>query len=389
MIKYLFVLGIFFMTGSSHAGPFAISLANKPFPAGSEVEFKLVSISKLPDKDIQLPGEISCRLEGQNQCVKVKARAKHAGTPPLDSFLYSQSYSFQLPTHLKGQVIMSLTEIEAPKVALELQPPEEGPQTRDRDGSDYPSYDSLFALYQPYLMNVGPYEPMYFLVGTNPEQSKFQLSFKYRFFNPETSFARSSPFLQGLHFGYTQTSFWDLASDSAPFSDTSYKPELFWISPNIFDGKKSMLKGLFLQTGIEHESNGRGGEFSRSTNYLYVKPITMFFDSANGYGLELSSKIWTYFENDDETNPDLSDYRGYFDIETKFSKSDSYVIRSLFRWAEQGTSVQFDVSYPLHRLFPQNLDIYLYFQYVNMLAEGLLDYEDRTEAFRIGLSIIR
>ena len=45
---------------------------------------------------------------------------------------------------------------------------------------------------------------------------------------------------------------------SAPFEDTSYKPELFFISPNL-KNRPSWMHGLFFQTGFKHESNGLGG----------------------------------------------------------------------------------------------------------------------------------
>lgn len=131
-------------------------------------------------------------------------------------------------------------------------------------------------------------------------------------------------------FGYTQTSFWDIESNSAPFEDTSYKPELFWTSRNLISGV-SAVKGLFFQSGFQHESNGRGGDLSRNTNYLYVKPVFVFFSGRNRYGLQIAPKIWTYINNDDDTNPDLADYRGYFDLEIKLGKADSFVLKYVSR----------------------------------------------------------
>jgi outer membrane phospholipase A len=252
----------------------------------------------------------------------------------------------------------------------------------------YPTLDSLFSLYQPYLGNISAYEPIYFLVGTDPAKSKFQVSFKYRFFNPDSDLAESQPWVKGFHFGYTQTSFWDLASSSAPFEDTSYKPELYWNSKNIVSSG-STLKGFFIRTGFQHESNGKDGESSRSTNYLYVQPILIFYRGIGGYGLQVAPKIWTYVANDDETNPDLNDYRGYFDLELKFGKADSWVLAGSFGWASQGGSAQLDLTYPLHRFLFNALDFYLHIQYANALAESLIDYTERTHALRLGFSIIR
>ncbi len=49
---------------------------------------------------------------------------------------------------------------------------------------------------------------------SNPEDSKFQVSFKYRFFNKKGTLAQKYPWVKGFRFGYTQTSFWDLKSES-------------------------------------------------------------------------------------------------------------------------------------------------------------------------------
>lgn len=254
--------------------------------------------------------------------------------------------------------------------------------------AEYPTLDALMVRHQPYLENISAYRPMYFLVGTDPEDSKFQFSFKYRLFNAHSDLAQELPALKGFHFAFTQTSFWDLESDSKPFQDTSYKPELFFLSPNI-DIPFSGIKGLFIQTGLEHESNGQADEASRSTNFLYLHPILVYYDETNRKGFAIGPKIWAYAGNDQETNPDLPDYRGYFDIYCKIGKEDGWVLAADFGWARKGGSVQLDLTYPLNRLFHNTLDIYLNLQYVNRLAENLLHYEDRTEAFRVGLAVVR
>lgn len=252
----------------------------------------------------------------------------------------------------------------------------------------YPSIDSMFTLYQPYLNNVSAYQPIYFLVGTDPGESKFQFGFKYRLVNPKSSLAERYRFMDGFHFAYTQTSYWDLASSSLPFEDTSYKPELFYISPNIDTGL-SRTSGLFLQTGIQHESNGQGGDDSRSTNFLYASPIFISYNEKTTFGFMISPKAWAYVYNADDTNHDLPDYRGYFDLELKCGLADGLVVGSNLYWAKKGGSIQIDASYPLDRITSGISGLYLHVQYVNCLAESLLNYDERTEAIRIGVSIVR
>ena len=64
-----------------------------------------------------------------------------------------------------------------------------------------------FVQYQSYIANMAPYEPVYFLVGTDPKKSTFQLSFKYRLFTPGSELVQTHPWMEGFHIAYTQTSF--------------------------------------------------------------------------------------------------------------------------------------------------------------------------------------
>ncbi|HSH70777.1 MAG TPA: phospholipase A, partial [Deferrisomatales bacterium] len=157
----------------------------------------------------------------------------------------------------------------------------------------YASLESIFTLYQPYLPNIRAYEPMYFLVGTQPRKSKFQFSFQYRPLNASGPLARSHPWVNGFHLAYTQTSLWDLQSDSKPFEDTSYKPELFFLSGNLRHGEETRLR-VFVQGGVQHESNGLGGEFSRSTNVVYCKPTLIWLWRDTLTGLQLAPRFWLY-----------------------------------------------------------------------------------------------
>jgi phospholipase A1 len=289
---------------------------------------------------------------------------------PAWAFNKNQSYDFFL-------------ELDQAEISSDLQTNSFGSSA----AQDVQTYDDMFSLYQPYLENISAYEPIYFLVGVDPSESRFQFSFKYRFLNPRFSVVKRYHWIQGFHLAYTQTSFWDLKSRSQPFKDTSYKPELFFLTPNLL--KKDFGFGkIFFQTGYQHESNGREAEFSRSTNYLYFKPLFIFFNKKNKFGLQIAPKIWAYVGNDDDTNPDLMDYRGYFDLEIKAGMTKNFVIKSHFRSAKKGSSIRLDLTYPLNNLF-ENIDLYFQIQYVNALAESLINYKERTRAVRLGFSIVR
>ena len=132
------------------------------------------------------------------------------------------------------------------------------------------SLDEGALLTQSFLDNLSVYEPIYFLFGVDPglEESKFQLSLKYRLFNPAGWMAAKAAWLSGFHLGYTQRSIWDLKANSKPFDDTSYMPELFYLLPKI-ELNSARISAFGIQGGFQHESNGKGGEDSRSTNHFY------------------------------------------------------------------------------------------------------------------------
>jgi phospholipase A1 len=255
------------------------------------------------------------------------------------------------------------------------------------DSAESRDFGDLFTLYQPYLANIAAYEPLFFLVGTEPEKSTFQISVRYELFNPQGPLVTSHPWVKGFNFGYTQTTFWDLKSDSATFEDTSYKPELFHLTANL-PARPSWLQGLFLQSGLHHESNGQGGEESRSADILYLKPLLIFYRGDSQLGLQLAPKVWIYID-ESGNNGDIADYRGYFELEAKVGKAEGLVATTALRWAKEGGSVRVDLSWPVHHYLYDNLSFFLHMQYVNTLAESMLNYHERTEAFRLGVSFVR
>jgi len=198
-------------------------------------EFKLyfINMAKQP-ADTTLPEYVRCVLQKDNFSINVKAVSVLELTAdeskPEDNPVIEGTYRFVLPDELHGMVIVRLVNFPTPPVLINISPVETMANNKEKKEFTENKSDSLndfFTLYQPYVKNISAYEPMYFLLGTHLEDSKFQISFKYRFFDSQSILGQKYKWFQGLHFGYTQTSFWDLKSESAPFEDTSYKPEFF------------------------------------------------------------------------------------------------------------------------------------------------------------------
>lgn len=230
-------------------------------------------------------------------------------------------------------------------------------------------------------------EPMYFVMGSNNERgvdSRFQLSFKYRPFDPGARVAQYFPALSNLYFAYTQTSLWDIGGDSSPFKDTSYRPSLYYkrlgSGQNFYPDEWRM--------GVEHESNGRDGADSRSLNIAFIRP-SWHIDFANSRRLTLSPRFYHYLEKSD--NSDIHRYRGYVDWQARFGREDGAIITALYRHGTGGYSAtQLDLSYPVSDKLFGRTGTFLHLQLFEGYGETLIDYNQYEDVqLRLGLSLAR
>jgi phospholipase A1/A2 len=230
-------------------------------------------------------------------------------------------------------------------------------------------------------------EPMYFIMGKNSEHgtdARFQLSFKYRPFDPEGSIAGFVPLLSNFYFAYTQTTLWDIGEKSGPFRDTSYRPSLFyrWVGSG-----RGVLPDEW-RVGAEHESNGQPGISSRSLNTTFIRP-TWNFDMANGQRLSFYPKFQYYLNK--EENSDIQRYRGYVDWQLRYGREDGLVLGGLYRLGTGGySSSQLDVSYPISDRIFARTGAFVHLQLLSGYGETLLDFDKNgSTQVRLGLSIAR
>jgi len=356
--------------------------------SGKETRFNLfIHNPETKPHTTKIYGRVMVTLVTPNDILEVEAypvneNSDFSITIPAQGYL-KQEYTFILPEQMTGNIKLSLEAFGAGPVLFAASPPPLVEQTEQLSLGEKESF------FQPFVDNLSAYQPIYFLFGIDPgiEKSKFQVSFKYKLFNDPFDSQMVNGFVDGFHLAYTQTSYWDLSSDSKPFDDTSYKPELFYLIPKI-DMNTSWIKAFGIQTGFQHESNGQDGDISRSTNFAYIEP-RMGFSLSEQYFLVIAPKVWAYVGNDDDTNPDLSKYRGYFNFQAKIGNPKGFVLDTNTRWAEKGPSFQADLSYPLTFLFSNKLNLYLHFQYFNGYAERLIEYQKKEEILRIGFSLTR
>lgn len=219
------------------------------------------------------------------------------------------------------------------------------------------------------------YRPSYFLYG-NPD-SKLQVSFKVQLLERYR-----------VYFAYSQLMFWELREDSKPFRDLNFNPELF------YRYIRTEESNWHVDLGMEHESNGRGGDDSRSWNRTFVR-YSFKIKGMEEPELYFDTKFWfAPTSSFDVTNFDIQRYRGFWEI---------YLTATNFLG---GAFDRHDLSFRLYPGGPSGTDPLrggqeLTFRFVgafkplalpmltlqlfNGYGENLLDYKRRRTIFRVGI----
>jgi phospholipase A1/A2 len=308
-----------------------------------------------------------------------------------------REYVFTLPDQIAGQIVMEFPGLNVNRVVLDVQAPAEFPMTPEKTNSLFTRFikevepEERGKGLEPgqfFKEHISGYEPMYFIAGPKSPNAKFQISFAYQLLNNDGGLATNVPALRGFHIAYTQTSLWDWNAPSAPFYDTSYKPEFFYAWENVTRGPSTNWFQIDLQGSLKHESNGKDGTSSRSLNIAYLRP-TLTLGRDDGLQLMLQPRIWTYL-GDLSDNPDIADYRGYMDLRTIVGWKRGLQLSALGRMGKDGNhqSVQLDLTYPTMRFFG-SFSLYLDVQYFTGYGESLLGYDKRTDELRVGFALFR
>lgn len=195
---------------------------------------------------------------------------------------------------------------------------------------------------------------------------------------------------QGLWFGYTQLSFWQVydASNSRPFRENNYEPEFIYsyrfdpceqkCNPNF------ALMPKIINIGAVHQSNGQSDPRSRSWNRVYLQAgLDNSEDgkSPNSRSLSVMLRLWKRINESptDDDNPDITHYLGHGDIEARYSHDKMFTLSATGRVH----SLQLDLAVPWF-LWAQNVNMHI--QYFTGYGESLIDYNQRHHTFGFGAS---
>lgn len=232
--------------------------------------------------------------------------------------------------------------------------------------------------------DIYPYKENFFLpisydmhkkANRKQNEAKFQLSIKkpisYDIFGLNET----------INFGYTQTSWWQIYNDSAPFRETNYKPEVFMMIP-YQSLEKTSLKAY--KVSFMHESNGQGSVNSRSWNRVYLEG---YFQLSN---LFLVPRVWYRIpEGDNDDNPDIHEYLGYGDLTLLFPyKNHTFklLVRNNLEFSDENKGyAELNWTFP----FFNSKNTFGYVQMSTGYGDSLIDYDQEINRFSIGISLSR
>ncbi|MCL4759873.1 MAG: phospholipase A [Rhodocyclaceae bacterium] len=353
----------------------------------------------------QWPQRLPARIELPGSATQIALELVAIGPPGAGSG--QRRYFAQWPGEILGVVSLVLPEQSGARLLLEARavaPSPGGSGQEVADAATDPGGQAV-AERMPGVEAIAPkavlpagsdpvaptaisfHEPMYFLVGgRDPVSARFQFSFKYRIFDDHGVVAENVPIVRGLYFGFTQTSLWDLESNSKPFRDSSFRPTLFYSWRLSDPGDRGWL-GLSL--GYEHESNGKEDTPSRSIDTLFVRAEGRYVLPDGRTWIGIAPKLWTYLDRED--NPDIARYRGYGELGLRIGRDDGLMLSSLIRRGTSGkTGVQLDLSYPLRTSVFSGVGTFVHLQAFRGYGETLLEYDlERRTQVRVGVSLVR
>lgn len=212
-------------------------------------------------------------------------------------------------------------------------------------------------------------------VGREQNEAKFQFSIKKPLSYDLLGFNET------INFGYTQTSWWQIYAQSAPFRESNYQPEIFAVFP-YKDAKKTALKGL--KVALLHESNGQGGTKSRSWNRVYLESFFQLNE------LFITPRIWYRLEESpqDDDNTDIEHYLGYGDINFFYAYKDhtfKALVRNNLNLSDNKGYGEVNWTFP----FGKSNRTFGYLQLSSGYGDSLIDYNQEVNRISFGISLSR
>lgn len=229
----------------------------------------------------------------------------------------------------------------------------------------------------------GPYFTLfrdnYFVLGTalGEKPTRFNSDVKFQISIAQRLTKSTLPWNTYLFLTYSQKCFWNVFEESMPMRDLNFNPGIglgkLLIVKDRLIGKMMLL--------MEHESNGRDGEDSRSWNKISLS-ASIFVDPQ----FMVHGKVWIPII-DGQNNKDILKYSGIYQTGIQVTSKNKRFGMAITLVKRQGFNLNFNTIIELnYKLFKKD-NQYLFLQYYNGYSENLLDYNKFHSRLRAGIVI--
>ncbi|KKI47270.1 phospholipase A [Obesumbacterium proteus] len=181
-----------------------------------------------------------------------------------------------------------------------------------------------------------------------------------------------------LGMSYTQRSWWQAfnRSASSPFRETNYEPQLFVGWATDYQLGDWTLRDI--ETGFNHQSNGRSDPTSRSWNRVYARLMAQ-----NG-NFQAQIKPWYRIpeSSSKDDNPDITKYMGYYEAQVGYEWGESvFTAKGHYNWNTGYGGGELGWSYPMTK------SLRFYTQLYSGYGESMIDYNFNQTRFGVGIML--
>ena len=181
-----------------------------------------------------------------------------------------------------------------------------------------------------------------------------------------------------LGMSYTQRSWWQAfnRSASSPFRETNYEPQLFVGWETDYQWGDWTLRDI--ETGFNHQSNGRSDPTSRSWNRVYARLMAQ-----NG-NFQAQIKPWYRIpeSSSKDDNPDITKYMGYYEAQVGYEWGESvFTAKGHYNWNTGYGGGELGWSYPMTKT------LRFYTQLYSGYGESMIDYNFNQTRFGVGIML--
>ncbi len=229
---------------------------------------------------------------------------------------------------------------------------------------------------QPFF---GIYKDNYFVLGTalNHKPSEFNSDVKFQISFRQRLTKSVLPFHSHLFLSYSQKAMWNIFEESLPFHDLNFNPGVG--IQGLITHKDKIIGNATIM--LEHESNGRDGEASRSWNKVSFAG-SAFIDPR----LMVHGKVWIPII-DGQQNKDILKYSGIFQTGAQFVSTNKRWVADVTFVKRQGWNFNFNTIINVGFRIREKDNQFLMLHFYDGYGENMLDYNKYHCRLRVGLLI--